>query len=74
MIAQIIIGITGILAIYFSQCSNTNLKKWACVAGCIGQPFWFYVTYTAEQWGIFTLAFVYAASWLIGVHTYWIKK
>ena len=74
MIDQIGIGITGILAVYFSQTSNKKLKRWACILGLIGQPFWFYATYTAEQWGIFALAFVYTAGWLIGVRTYWFKK
>ena len=74
MIDQIMIGVTGTLAVYFSQTSNVKLKRWACILGLIGQPFWFYTTYTAEQWGIFILAFIYTAGWLVGVRTYWFKE
>lgn len=74
MINQIIIGVTGILVVYLSQSPTESHKKWACVYGLLGQPSWFYVTYQAEQWGIFILAFVYTAGWFMGVKTYWIKK
>ena len=46
-------------------------QRWACVFGLAAQPFWFYATWQAEQWGIFALAFIYTAGWLRGVWTYW---
>ena len=41
--------------------------------GLAGQPFWFYTTWQAEQWGIFILSFFYAGAWAKGIYNYWIK-
>lgn len=71
MIAQIGIALTGAVAIWLTQQSNESLKKYACLFGVAGQPFWFYSAYQAEQWGIFVMCFFYAYSWLIGVRAYW---
>ena len=73
MINQIMIAVTGILVVFLSQSPMERHRKWACIYGMIGQPFWFYVTYQAEQWGMFALAFVYTLGWIIGIKTYWIK-
>jgi len=43
------------------------------VFGLLAQPFWFYATWQAEQWGIFALSFLYAASWLRGLWTQWVR-
>lgn len=69
---QIAIAVTGVIAIYLSQQSNEKLKKYACILGIIGQPFWFYSAYKAEQWGIFMLCFFYTYSWSVGLTNNWI--
>lgn len=74
MIEQIGIAICGVSAVFLSQDARESWRKWACIFGLIGQPFWFWTTYTHEQWGIFALCFVYAYSWSRGVKTYWLKK
>lgn len=71
---QIAIAITGVIAIWLTQQGREDIKKYACLFGLAGQPFWFYVTYQAEQWGIFTLAIFYTYSWLIGLNNCWIKR
>lgn len=71
---QIFIAITSIAAIYLSQQRDERLKSFACIFGLIGQPFWFYTTYTHEQWGIFAMCFVYTYCWLMGVWNNWIAK
>ena len=73
MIAQIGIAITGVVAIWLTQQSNEEWKKYACLFGLAGQPFWFYSAYTAQQWGIFVLCFFYAYSWYIGFKNNWVK-
>lgn len=69
---QLIIGITGALAILLSQQKKyPNLVKYGPVLGLISQPFWFYATYKAEQWGMFALCFVYMYAWVIGLLNNW---
>jgi len=70
--AQIGIMLTGVTAVFLSQSKSERLRKFACLFGLIGQPFWFYATYTAEQWGIFAMAFLYTFSWARGVWNFWI--
>ena len=69
---QIFIALTGLTAVFLSQ-SHPNHQRYACLFGLAGQPFWFYTTYTNEQWGIFLLSFAYTYAWFIGFKKYWIK-
>jgi hypothetical protein len=72
MIDQLAIGLLGVSAILLSQSRNDEHRRYACLVGIAAQPFWFYATYTAEQWGIFILSFFYTAAWARGVWNYWI--
>ena len=74
MIDQIGIAFTGVTAIWLTQQHREEWKKYACLLGMAGQPFWFYSSYVAEQWGIFVLCFFYAYSWGIGIKNNWFKK
>ena len=70
---QALIAITGLTAIYLTQQSREAWKKYACLFGLAGQPFWFYSAYTAEQWGIFILCFGYTFCWLQGLNNNWLR-
>lgn len=74
MIEQIGIALCGVTAVFLSQDTRESWRRWACIFGLASQPFWFYATWKAQQWGIFALCVLYAFSWLRGLHTYWIKK
>jgi len=74
MFTQIAIAFTGIIAIWLTQQSNEKLKKYACLFGICGQPFWFYSAYTAEQWGILGLTFFYTYIWILGIRNNWLNK
>ena len=74
MIEQLVIAICGIGGVWLSQAPTDNARRWACILGLISQPAWFYATYQAEQWGIFALGFLYAAGYLRGLHTFWIRR
>lgn len=75
MVIQFLIILTGGLAILFTQQNKYYiLKKYAPILGLIGQPFWFYTSYTNEQWGIFILSFFYSYAWYIGIKNYWLRK
>jgi hypothetical protein len=73
MIDQIGIALTGVTAIFLSQCKAEWLRKYACLFGMAGQPFWFYAAITAEQWGIVVLNCLYTLAWGKGIWTHWIK-
>lgn len=74
MIAQAMIGIFGVLAVWLSQHGRADMRKWACVCGLLAQPAWFYTTAVHGQWGIFALSFLYTWSWANGIKTYWLKE
>ena len=69
---QIGIALTGIVAIWLTQQSNESWKKYACLFGLAGQPFWFYAAYMAEQWGILALTVFYTYSWWLGLKNHWL--
>jgi len=72
VIDQIGIAATGVTAIFLSQCKSATLRRYACLFGLAGQPFWFYAAITAEQWGIVVLNCLYTAAWAKGAWTHWI--
>ena len=69
---QIAIGLTGGLAIWLTQQKREEWKKYASILGLLGQPFWFYSAYQAEQWGILGLSFFYTYSWALGFKAHWL--
>lgn len=74
MLTQIIIAITGVGAVWLSQDARASHRKYACLFGLAGQPFWFYSSFTTEQWGIFFLSFVYTLAWIKGFNNYWLAS
>lgn len=71
-ILQVVIAVTSGIAIYLTQQSNEQWSAYACLFGIIGQPFWFYTSFKAKQWGVFILSFFYAYSWILGFYNYWV--
>lgn len=73
MIEQVFIACSSVTAMWLTQQHREDWKKYACLFGICGQPFWFYSSYTHEQWGIFVLSFFYTYGWMIGIQNNWIK-
>jgi hypothetical protein len=71
---QIAIAFTGVVAIFLTQQKNEKIKKYGCLFGLAGQPFWFYSAYLSEQWGIFVLVMFYTYAWCLGVKNNWLTK
>jgi len=71
---QIGIALTGAVAAFLSQDRRESWRKWACIFGMVGQPFWFYATWKAEQWGMFALCFLYLGAWMRGVWNNWVAR
>lgn len=65
------IALFGVGAVWLSQDPRVERRRFAPILGLIGQPFWFYSAWAAEQWGIFVLCFLYTASWLRGLRAHW---
>lgn len=72
MIGQIGIALFGVTAIWLSQSKEEGRRKYACLFGLAGQPFWFWAAWSAEQWGIFALCVLYTASWAKGFKLHWL--
>lgn len=70
---QIVIALTGVTAIWLSQSKNADWRRFACLFGLAGQPFWFWAAISAEQWGIFALCCLYTISWARGVLNNWVR-
>lgn len=69
---QIGIALFGALAVWLSQDDRATYRRWACIFGMLGQPFWLYNSWTAEQWGIFAISILYAAVWMRGLWQNWL--
>ena len=70
---QIGIALSGVIAVWLTQDKRESWRRWACIFGMLGQPFWFYATWKAEQWGIFALCTLYTYAWARGVWTHWLS-
>lgn len=73
MIEQIVVCICSVAGVFLSQDTRFSRRRYACVFGLISQPFWFYITWKAGQYGIFSLGFLYLFSWLRGFYVHWAK-
>lgn len=69
---QIAIALLGATAAWASQARRAALRRWACIFGLLGQPFWFYASWKAGQWGIFAVSILYLCAWLHGLWVYWL--
>lgn len=69
---QIAIALLGATAAWLSQSRHEDRRRWACIFGMLGQPFWFYASWTAGQWGIFAVSILYMGAWLRGLWIHWL--
>jgi len=72
MFEQVMIALTGALAIWLTQQDRAHLKKYACLVGMAGQPFWLYSAFESEQWGILALSIFYTYAWMVGIKNNWL--
>lgn len=71
---QFAIAFTGAVAIYLTQQSRVEWKRYACLFGLAGQPFWVYSAVANQQWGIAVLCLFYTYSWGLGAYNNWVKS
>jgi len=70
---QIGIAFSGVIAVWLTQDKRDSRRRWACIFGMLGQPFWFYAAWKAEQWGIFALCTLYTYAWARGLWAHWLR-
>lgn len=71
MIGQVIIGLTGVLAIILLHAKRPSVRRWAPTVGLIGQPFWLFTCYEAQAWGMFIVSCMYTFVWVAGAYLAW---
>src|SRR6476620_6948040 len=69
---QIGIALSGVIAVWLTQDKRESWRRWACIFGMLGQPFWFYAAWKAEQWGILAISLLSTYAWARGIWTYWL--
>lgn len=72
-VSQVCIAFFGVTAITLSQSASPRLRRYACLFGLAGQPFWFVSAWLAAQWGVFGLCVLYTLAWLKGVWVHWVQ-
>lgn len=70
---QIGIALTGTVAVFLTQSVHEHRRRYACLFGMLGQPFWFWSAIEAAQWGVTFVTFLYTAAWMKGVWVHWIR-
>lgn len=73
MIEQVFIAVTELIAIWLVQDRREEYRKFAPIFGLLGQPFWFFSSFQAQQWGAFILCFFFTAAWIKSLGYYWLS-
>lgn len=68
---QILIAITGTIAIWLTQQHREKWKRYAGIIGLLGQPAWLISSYQSELWGVFAMSIFYTYAWCLGIKNSW---
>lgn len=74
MLDQVGIAVFGVGAIALTQSRSERARRYACLLGLGGQPFWFWMTISSGKWGAVFVTFLYTIVWANGVRIHWLKK
>lgn len=74
MLDQLAIAGTELTAMWLLQTKHLSKRKYSPIFGLLGQPFWFYSSYTSHQWGTFLLCFLFTSIWLKIFYDYWLTS
>lgn len=69
---QLGIALFGVTAILLTQDPRPSRRRYACLFGLLGQPFWIYAAWKSQQWGTGLVSALYAAAWMRGVWHEWL--
>lgn len=71
MLAQLGIAMFGLSALWMAVGNNPRARRWACIVGLGGQPFWIWFALSSEAWGVLLLTAGYTAVYLRGAWVQW---
>ncbi len=71
LVLQIGVALLGSCAVFLVYAPNHAARRWAPIAGLLGQPFWILAALRAEQWGILAVSLLYTYAWLRGAREQW---
>lgn len=66
-LGQVIILLSGGLSIWMTQAGREGVRRFACVVGMVGQPWWLWSAWSHAQWGQFAVSVLITFAWLRGV-------
>lgn len=66
------IAVLGAVAVWLSQSAHEPVRRFACLAGLMAQPFAFYTAWQLQHAGVLVLALVFTLAWLRGLWVHWL--
>lgn len=73
-IQQILLALFTLPSMFCTQQRPGHpLLKWACILGLLSQPFWFWSSISAGQYGIVAVNVGATLIWFRGLWTFWIE-
>lgn len=69
---QIAVALLYAVAAWLSQSAHEPVRRYACIAGLMAQPFWCYGAWQARHWGLLALAVVFTCAWMRGLWLHWL--
>ncbi len=72
-IPQVLLVILGGSSIYLVGRTD-RWQRCGYITGLLSQPFWFYATIKAQQWGMIVLCCWYTFAWGQGFWNHWVQK
>ena len=72
VLVQLALVIFGVTAVFLSQSKNPQARKWACIVGICGQPFWYIAA--QGQPGMLVVVTLYTLVWAQGVWNNWLSS
>jgi hypothetical protein len=73
MIEQFGVIFTGVIAVFLTQSEHATRRRYACLFGMAGQPFWF-MGLEGHQWGMLIVTLLYTAAWGKGIWVHWLRR
>lgn len=69
---QLAIMLTGVISAWMLNDLRGHIRKWGCVIGLLGQPFWAWSTFNHSQWGMLAVTVGYTVAFMRGIWVMWI--
>lgn len=73
MVAQFLIALFGLTAVYCATGNSVRLRKWAPIIGLTGQPAWAWFAWQSQGWGLGLLVMAYSTVYIRGILVQWRK-